>query len=117
MAISAANGCFVHMTKVKVALNQTAASKAAFGQSLQQLTVTRPSPFKSPPHLSQHLIVLHVVHLIGADLSFQGVLVKFAADIDQQRGGARVDRTAQHAVAHVPRNVDAVAQDNTNEQP
>lgn len=31
---SVANNCFVYMTEVKVALNQTAASKAAFGQLL-----------------------------------------------------------------------------------
>lgn len=60
-------------------------------------------------YLSQHLIVLHLVHLVGTDLSFQSVLVELAADVDQQSGGAGVDVAAQRDVADVTRNVDAVA--------
>lgn len=59
---------------------------------------------------------MHVVHLVGVDLSFQGVLVEFPADVDQQGGGAGVYRAAQRGVADVPGNVDAVAQDHADKQ-
>lgn len=67
-------------------------------------------------YLSQHFIILHVVHLVGVDLSFQGVLVEFPADVDQQGGGAGVYGAAQRGVADVPGNVDAVAQDHADKQ-
>lgn len=70
---------------------------------LSQLVVIRCS------YLSQHLVVLHVVHLIGTDLSFQSILIEFTADVDQQRGWAGIDRTAQCDIANIPRNVDAVS--------
>lgn len=67
------------------------------------------------PYLPQHLVVLYVVDLVGADLSFQSVLVELAADVDQQGGGAGVNVAAHRHVADVPRNVDAVAQDHADE--
>lgn len=65
-------------------------------------------------YLSQHLIILHVVHLIGTDLPLQSVLVEFTTDVDQQSGGAGVNGAAHRDVADVPGNVDAVAQDHAN---
>lgn len=72
---------------------------------------------RSVSHLPQHLVVLHVVQLVGVDLPLQRVLVKLAGDVDQQRGGAGVDGAAQGDVAHVPRNVDGVAQDHADQKP
>lgn len=68
-------------------------------------------------HLAQHLVVLHVIQLVGIDLPLQCVLVKLAADVDEQCGGAGVDRAAQGDVTHVARNVDGVAQDHANQKP
>lgn len=65
-------------------------------------------------YLSQHLIVLHVVHLVGIDLSFQSILIEFTTDVDQQCGGAGINVTAQRDAANIPRNMDAVAQDHAN---
>lgn len=65
-------------------------------------------------YLSQHLIILHVVHLVGTDLSFQSVLVELAADVDQQRGRAGINVAAHRDVANIPRNMDAITQDHTN---
>lgn len=66
-------------------------------------------------YLSQHLIILHIVHLVGTDLSFQCVLVEFATDVDQQRGRTGINVAAHRDVANVPRNMDAISQDHSNE--
>ena len=70
----------------------------------------------SPPCLSQHLIVLHLVTFAPADFALQGVLVEPAADVDQQSGGTGVDGTTEDHVTHALRHVDAEPQDNSHQQ-
>lgn len=66
-------------------------------------------------YLAQHLIILHVIHAIGTDLSFQSVLVEFATDIDQECGGAGVDVAGQINIVYIPRDMNAITQDHTND--
>ncbi len=57
---------------------------------------------------------MHIVHLVGTDLSFQSVLVEFTADVDQQSGGAGINVAAHRDVADVPGNMDAISQDHAD---
>lgn len=66
-------------------------------------------------YLAQHLIVLHILHLVGTDLPFQTVLIEFVADVDEQSGRAGIEVAAQCDVVNIPRNTDAIAQDHTDE--
>lgn len=69
------------------------------------------------PYLSQHLVILDVIELLGADFPLQGVLVVFSADVDQQRGGTGLHLAAQRHVVDIAGDVDAVAQDHTDQDP
>lgn len=68
------------------------------------------------PYLPQHLVVLHLVTFAPAHLALQRVLVEAAADVDQQGGGARVDRAAEDQVARALRHVHAKPQDQSHQQ-
>lgn len=70
---------------------------------------------KSLPYLSQHLIILDIVELLGADFPLQGVLVELPADVHQQRGRTGLHLAAQRHVVHVAGDVDAVAQHHTDQ--
>lgn len=68
-------------------------------------------------YLPQHLIILDVVELLGADFPLQGVLVVLSTDVHQQRGGTRLHLAAQCHVVDITGDVDAVAQDHTDQDP
>lgn len=69
------------------------------------------------PYLPQHLIVLDVIELLGADFPLQGVLVELPADVHQQRGGTGLHLAAQRHVVDIAGDVDAVAQDHADQDP
>lgn len=70
-----------------------------------------------PLYLSQHLIILDIIELLGADLPLQGVLVVLPADVHQQRGRAGLHLAAHGHVVDIAGDVDAVAQDHANQDP
>lgn len=65
-------------------------------------------------YLAQHLIILHVVHTVGADLPLQSILVESATDVDQEGGGAGVNDAAQGGRVNIARNVNTVSQDHAD---
>lgn len=69
------------------------------------------------PYLPQHLIVLDVVELLGADFPLQGVLVVLSADVHQQRGGTGLHLAALRHVVDIAGDVDAIAQDHADQDP
>ena len=69
------------------------------------------------PYLSQHLIILDVIELLGADFPLQGVLVVLSTNVHQQRGGTGLHLAAQRHVVDIAGDVDAVAQDHANQDP
>lgn len=69
------------------------------------------------PYLSQHLIILDVIELLGADFPLQGVLVVLSADIHQQRGGTGLHLAAQRHVVDIAGDMNAVAQDHADQDP
>ena len=66
-------------------------------------------------YLAQHLVVLNFIHLVGIDLSLQGVLVVLATDVDEQRGRAGVDVATESDVTDVTGHVDAITQDHSDQ--
>lgn len=67
------------------------------------------------PYLPQHLIVLDIVELVGADFSLQSVLIELPTDVHQQCGRAGLHLAAQSHVVDITGDMDAVAQDHTNQ--
>jgi len=67
------------------------------------------------PHLPQHFIVLDIVELLGADFPLQSILIELPADVHQQRGRAGLHLAAQSHIVDITGDVDAVAQDHTNQ--
>lgn len=68
------------------------------------------------PHLSQHVVLLHVVYLAGVDLSFQRVLKELPADIQQQcAGGSLPQRAACWRLVVIAVGWDAITQNHTNQ--
>lgn len=59
-------------------------------------------------YLTKHLIVLHLIHLLGTDLSLQCVFVELAADVHEQGGRAGIHVATQGDVVDVSRHMNAI---------
>lgn len=66
------------------------------------------------PHLSQHVILLHVVDLPGAYFPFERILEELAADVDQQGGEGPVLLGAAERFVMATRGRSPISQDHPN---
>ena len=66
--------------------------------------------------LPQHLVILYLMAVSTADLSFQNILKESPVDVDQQSGGTGVDSTARDHIVHVLGHMDPKPKDHTHQQ-
>lgn len=69
------------------------------------------------PHLSQHVILLHIVDLARANFPFERVLKELATDVDQQGGEGPVLLGAAEWFVMATRGGSPVPQDHPNYEP